>query len=211
MRNKVLGIIVPVLAGAAMVGTGFATWHFSEGPSTISGNVSLDGYTTIGEITIANHDKAILNMDASDDTGITFEYPESEEAKENQVDFSIQVEKTSGQEWKALTLTTTIAFSNNVGSYVSLNVTTTSSENSTVSGTAARYTDECLDTTCEFEVTVTPTSVLNTATLNLTTELNFDWCEGKEPTSKDTWSALNLAISGGSNVLSITYQVDYAE
>ena len=210
MRNKVLGIIVPVLAGAAMVGTGFATWHFSEGNSTINGNVNLDGYTTIGEITIENHDKAVLNMDASDDTGITFEYPEVEEAEENKVAFSIQVERTSGQEWKALTLTTAIAFSNNVGSYVSLNVTTSSSD-STVSGTDASYNDECLDTTCEFEVTVTPTSQETTATLNLTTKLDFDWYEGKEPTSKETWSTLNSAIGGGNNVLSITYQVDYAE
>lgn len=53
MKKRLLGIVLPVLAGVAVIGTGFSTWYFTEGELSVENqsiNVNLTSYARIGDL-----------------------------------------------------------------------------------------------------------------------------------------------------------------
>ena len=69
MRNKMLGILLPVLAGVAVIGTGFSTWYFVTGADTTGDQnlkVQLAAAAEIGNLEITNSPApTTLHLDAS--------------------------------------------------------------------------------------------------------------------------------------------------
>lgn len=72
MRNKMLGILLPVLAGVAVIGTGFSTWYFVTGADTTGDqnlDVQLAAAAEIGNLRITNDPAPnALQLDASNDS-----------------------------------------------------------------------------------------------------------------------------------------------
>ena len=72
MRNKMLGILLPVLAGVAVIGTGFSTWYFVTGADHTGDqnlDVQLAAAAEIGNLRITNNPAPnALQLDASNDS-----------------------------------------------------------------------------------------------------------------------------------------------
>ncbi len=55
MNKKLIGLLVPVLGGIAIVGSGFSAWHFGEElkvEKTMNGNGTVTGLTSKGTLTL---------------------------------------------------------------------------------------------------------------------------------------------------------------
>ena len=76
MKRRILGIVVPILAGLTIVGTGFSVWYFTSDTTETSfdAQVNLAGYAEIGNLQIkdrANHYR--LFLDSTRDGGIALQ------------------------------------------------------------------------------------------------------------------------------------------
>lgn len=210
MKNKILGIVVPALAAVAVIGTGFATWQFTENGASASIGAKLEGYTNLGDITIKNAEYATLSLDASDTgDGITLEYDgaTTNSATNNQIDFEFEVKQDLARE-KSLELTTTISFESNLGSYIKL-----SAHNyDDTTGLGNEQSVETMSSDLYWTDSLTTSSALTQETFSLSTHLSFKWADGKEPDSLSDWEALNTIITNltGDTAFTITYEIDYA-
>lgn len=208
MKNKILGIVVPALAAVAVIGTGFATWQFTENGASASIGAKLEGYTNLGNITIKNAEYATLNLDASDTgDGITLEYSGGSGTTTDQIDFEFEVKQDLARE-KSLTLTTTISFDDDLGSYIKLSAQNYKGE--TDLGTS--HSAEDMSSDLSWEDTLTTSSTSTSETFSLSTHLSFDWATDKEPESLSDWNTLNNIINGltEGTAFTITYEIDYA-
>lgn len=208
MKNKILGIAVPALAAAAVIGTGFATWQFTENGASASIGATLEGYTNLGDITIKNAEYATLNLDSSTTgTGITLEYSGGSGTTTDQIDFEFEVKQDLARE-KNLTLTTTISFDSNLGSYIKLSAQNYRDE--TELGNA--HSADSMSTSLSWEDSLTTSSTSTSETFSLSTHLSFSWAEDQEPGSLSDWEALNTIITDltSDTAFTITYSVDYA-
>lgn len=208
MKNKILGIAVPALAAVAVIGTGFATWQFTENGASASIGATLEGYTNLGDITIENATNATLNLDASDTgDGITLEYSEGTGTTTDQIDFEFEVKQDLARE-KSLTLTTTISFDDDLGSYIKL-----SAQNyNDTTGLGNEHSADNMSSQLTWTDSLTTSGTSTSETFSLSTHLSFEWAEGKEPSSLSDWNTLNDIIDGltGGTAFTISYEIDYA-
>ena len=198
MRNKMLGILLPVLAGVAVIGTGFSTWYFTNGVNT--GNkdirVSLAAAAEIGELGFpeANPLPTTLHLDASvtgdsPDSGIhlgtigensvftaddkiewTYNYQASEETLDKHPELTIDVKI------------------NGIGNYVDIKV---SDSDYTVqqASDGYQYTWKKTD--------VVPTSYTAPTKTAFTDDFTFafSWKTNQEPKNLAQWQDLRNAIT----------------
>lgn len=207
MKNKILGIVVPALAAVAVIGTGFATWQFTENGASASIGATLEGYTNLGDITIKNATNATLNLDSSTTgDGIHLEYSEGT-GTTDQIDFDFEVKQDLARE-KSLELTTTISFAEDLGSYIKLSAQNYRDE----SELGNEHSVEDMSNDLTWTDTLTTSTTSTSETFSLSTHLNFEWAEDMEPDTLSDWTTLNNIINSLSNntAFTITYSVDYA-
>ncbi len=202
MKRRILGIIIPVLAGVTIVGTGFSVWYFTDNTgktATTSVDVNLSGYAEIASITIPNTANYTLDLDSSDldsstDTGIHLNNSTASATADQISDVTVNLNANAlnGETLeKDLTVTATIKFTGGLDSYVSFAL-----DNDPVSSWTG--------TTGTFTTTIDTASVTTTTTLNVPDlALTFSWKD--EPTTVDEWNDLNTVVKGSS--LDITYTV----
>lgn len=208
MKNKILGIVVPALAAVAVIGTGFATWQFTENGASASIGATLEGYTNLGDITIKNAEYATLNLDSSTTgDGITLECSSGAGATDDQIDFEFEVKQDLARE-KSLELTTTISFASDLGSYIKLSAQNYRDESELGDEKSA----DNMSTSLSWEDTLTTSDSKTEETFSLSTHLSFSWAEGMEPDTLRDWNTLRVIINNLSDgtAFTISYEIDYA-
>ena len=200
MKRRILGIIIPVLAGVTIVGTGFSVWYFTDNTgktATTSVNVNLSGYAEIASITIPNTANYTLDLDSSTDTGIHLNNSTASATADQISDVTVNLNANAlnGETLERdLTVTATIKFTGGLDSYVSFVLD---------NGPVSSWTG----TTGTFTTTIDTARVTTTTTLNVPDlALTFSWKD--EPTTVDEWNDLNTVVKGSS--LDITYTVAWA-
>ena len=200
MKRRILGIIIPVLAGVTIVGTGFSVWYFTDNTgktATTSVDVNLSGYAEIANITIPNTANYTLDLDSSTDTGIHLNNSTASATADQISDVTVNLNANAlnGETLERdLTVTATFKFTGGLDSYVSFAL-----DNDPVSSWTG--------TTGTFTTTIDTASVTTATTLNVPDlALTFSWKD--EPTTVDEWNDLNTVVKGSS--LDITYTVAWA-
>ena len=200
MKRRILGIIIPVLAGVTIVGTGFSVWYFTDNTgktATTSVDVNLSGYAEIASITIPNTANYTLDLDSSTDTGIHLNNSTASATADQISDVTVNLNANAlnGETLERdLTVTATIKFTGGLDSYVSFVLD---------NGPVSSWTG----TTGTFTTTIDTARVTTTTTLNVPDlALTFSWKD--EPTTVDEWNDLNTVVKGSS--LDITYTVAWA-
>ena len=203
MKHKILAILVPVLASAAVVGTGFAAWQFtgSSGSMSVS-SVQLGSANSIGNITVQNATQAQLVMDSNSSSGILLKYGQGATGspKEDRIDFSFTLTSQAD-----VTLKTTIVMPPDLGAYVSLEAENHNTSNNSSLGTNHTQT---MSSQLSWDDTITNAS----GTMNLYTDLDFTWVSGKEPQDYSAYTNLKGIVDGlsGQAALSVTYSLSFA-
>lgn len=211
MKRKLLGIILPVLAGVAVVGTGFSTWYFTDGmkEESIGADVKLVGYANLGTIEIADVNNYVLKVDSSEDENIhlinTATETTTSHTKDqidgvkinyttNNGDFALEVEKNI-----KVTMNVSIdngeGYSNDNGlsSYINYSVTNT---------------NNWVGTDNSYILTISPESISG-STINVTAPVfSFSFKDKKEPTTPGTWDDLYKAVTAAS--FNITFTAEWA-
>ncbi len=216
MRNKMLGILLPVLAGVAVIGTGFSTWYFMNGVDT--GNeeipVSLAAAAEIGELGFpeANPLPTTLHLDASvttddsSDSGIhlgtigenevfttddrigwTYKYQASEETLDKHPELTIDVKI------------------NGIGNYVDIKVSDSDYTAQSQASDNYQYTWKKTD--------IVPADYVATEKTPFTDDFTFafSWKENQEPKNYSAWEALSKAIKDYTPVLTIKLSVAWVD
>lgn len=210
MRNKMLGILLPVLAGVAVIGTGFSTWYFvtaKSGAANKTLDVHLAAAAEIGNLKITNEPAPnALQLDASNDSdsGIHLGtlaadvFTPSSDTISWSYDYRASAE-TLGKH-PEITVDVNIV---NIDSYIGIALSDT---DYTPAGTATsgyKYTWTYEDETIAYYTI----GLEKTITHNFT--FVFSWKENKEPTSYDTWSALKTEIDKGDTKLIVNLSLDW--
>ena len=201
MKRRILGLIVPVLAGLTIVGTGFSVWYFTDSDGSkaqASVNVNLSGYSEIATITIPNTTNYTLDLDSSADEGIHLNNSTSDASADQISGVTVTLNNNSlagASIDRDLTVTANISFTGSIGSYVSFALDNDPATSWT--GTSGSFT-----ATVETSTATGDTETLDVPDLPLT----FSWTD--EPESASDWSTLNTAVR--SSKLSITYTVAWA-
>lgn len=208
MRNKMLGILLPVLAGVAVIGTGFSTWYFMNGVDTRNKEipVSLAAAAEIGELGFpeANPLPTTLHLDASVttddslDSGIhlgtigenevftaddkiewTYNYQASEETLDKHPELTIDVKI------------------NGIGNYVDIKVSDSDYIAQSQATDNYQYTWKKKD--------IIPASYTPSTKTEFTDNFTFafSWKANQEPNSFTAWQALSDAITENTPVLTI--------
>ena len=200
MKRRILGIIIPVLAGVTIVGTGFSVWYFTDNSGNTartSVNVNLSGYAEIASITIPNTTNYTLDLDSSSstDTGIHLNNSTASATADqiSKVTVNLNADALNGETLERdLTVTAKIALTGGLDKYVSFAL-----DNDPVSSWTG--------TTGTFTTTIDTARVTTTKTLNVPNlALTFSWTD-EQPTTVDEWNVLNAVVEGSS--LDITYTV----
>lgn len=215
MRNKMLGILLPVLAGVAVIGTGFSTWYFVTGGIQTKKqelDVQLAAAAEIGDLVITNNPApTTLHLDASikdpADSGIHLGTladgaftPSSDTINWS---YTYQASAETLGKHPEITVAVNIV---NIDSYIGIALSDEDTDY-TLAGTATsgyKYTWTYEDETIAADYT---TGQENTITQDFT--FVFSWKENKEPTSYDTWSALNTEIDKGDTKLIVNLSLDW--
>lgn len=203
MKNKMLGILVPVLAGAAVIGTGFSTWYFTNAASTAGENlaVSMAGYAEIGSLNIHGSNWK-LSLDASKerDSGI---HLTNDEGNKDVVELSYDVTRHEDVAVeKQLTLTTVVSIPKELQAYISATTT--------IKDTAHSWVDGDADSDPAWYIyTFTNTFDYDSSVSSMNVTYAFYWVEGREPTDVASWTALNTIVQNSS--LKVTHTLDWAE
>lgn len=216
MRNKMLGILLPVLAGVAVIGTGFSTWYFTNGVDTKNKDipVSLAAAAEIGELGFpeANPLPTTLHLDASvkgdsPNSGIhlgtigensvftaddkiewTYNYQASEETLDKHPELTIDVKI------------------NGIGNYVDIKVSDSDYIVQSQATDTYQYTWKKTD--------IIPASYTPSTKTEFTDDFTFafSWKTNQEPKSFTAWQALSDAITDNAPVvLTIKLSLDWVD
>ena len=210
MRNKMLGILLPVLAGVAVIGTGFSTWYFvtaKSGAADKTLDVHLAAAAEIGNLKITNDPApTTLHLDASIDSGIHLGTLADDvfTPSSDMINWSYTYQASAETLGKHPEITVDVNIVN-IDSYIGIALSDADTDY-TPAGTATSgykytwtYEDERIaDYTIGLEKTITH---------NFT--FVFSWKENKEPTSYDTWSALKTEIDKGDTKLIVNLSLDW--
>ena len=203
MKRRILGIVVPVLAGLTIVGTGFSVWYFTSDATETSFDtqVNLAGYAEIGNLQIkdrASHYR--LFLDSTRDGGIALQ------------------SSADGAAWTDTnTIDLTYELSVQDATYTDLNDKNPQiTMEFTVPAALETYVSITLNSGA-----LTPGTATDTITYTYTGQLDFPnpvasgtydiemptfvfaWQDGQEPNSSATYAAAQAALASGE--ISITY------
>lgn len=204
MRNKMLGILLPVLAGVAVIGTGFSTWYFVTGADTTGDQnlkVQLAAAAEIGNLEITNNPApTTLHLDASNDTGIhlgTVSGEEFTEAANDNIYWSYTYQASTTDLGKHPVLTVDVKI-NSITTYIGINL----------SGEDHGYTSMITSNSAyqwTKDVRPAPYSVSGVETIEGSIPFAFTWTD--EPTSFSEWSALDSLVENAT--LTIALSLDW--
>ncbi len=203
MRNKMLGILLPVLAGVAVIGTGFSTWYFVTGADTTGDQnlkVQLAAAAEIGNLKITNNPApTTLHLDASDDTGIhlgTVSGEEFTKAANDNINWSYTYQASTTDLDKHPVLTVDVKI-NNITTYISIGLSGDHGyTNTQTSASAYQWTKD---------VRPTSYSASGVETIEGSIPFAFTWTD--EPTSFSEWSALDSVVENAT--LTIKLSLDW--
>lgn len=203
MRNKMLGILLPVLAGVAVIGTGFSTWYFVTGADTTGDQnlkVQLAAAAEIGNLKITNNPApTTLHLDASDDTGIHLETVSGEEftkAADDKINWSYTYQASTADLDKHPVLTVDVKI-NSITTYIRIDLSGGHGYNNTqTSASAYQWTKD---------VRPTSYSASGVATIEGSIPFAFAWTD--EPTSFSEWSDLDSVVENAT--LTIKLSLDW--
>ena len=207
MKNKMLGILVPVLAGAAVIGTGFSTWYFTNAnQSSVNGiatQIALASEISTLKLksseTVLDTSKTFelsldstRDEDAADPKGVNLLYKDgdSDAVVVNDIDVLYTLNAAVGFDLSTRhpVLTVTVTLGGNLPTYVTLNATEWTANGSAV------YTKTIEDTNATF----------NQENTIGVPAFGFQWTEHGEPGSYGAWKATKTALN------SATVQIDYS-
>lgn len=203
MRNKMLGILLPVLAGVAVIGTGFSTWYFVTGADT-TGNQNLDvqlaAAAEIGNLKITNEPAPnALQLDASNDSGIhlgTVSGEEFTKAADDNINWSYTYQASTADLDKHPVLTVDVKI-NSITTYISIGLSGNHGyTNTDTSNSAYQWTKD-----------VSPASYSASGVETIKGSIPFEFIWTDEPTSFSEWSALDSRV--GNATLTIALSLDW--
>ena len=201
-RNKVYAITLPILAGLALVGSGFSVWYFTDG--ALSQNiedisVQIDPYAEIGNLTVKNlGDKELhLHLDSPDDQGIHIHDEEHTVFDDIDLTYTYYVSSETSLD-KQITFTAVVQTSTALDSYLNL--------------TTSNYDYDSGATTFTLTQTLTPTGTTagKEATIDIDLDpLAFEYREDKNPVDAASWEEMNTNLT--SSTISITYSIEWTD
>lgn len=217
MKKKLLiGTILPALAAAAVIGSGFAYWVFDNTTKISNGTQKIAGDVTqlvqIGNITVADEFTLVFDQKTRP-TGFT----NLEEGKGIHVEFTGETNETAKNHKATYVLTeagadnayvdivdnqtkvkftTELEMSADVAAYVNVSYKKTK-----ITPNNGKYT---------FSFAIESRDATNKS-IDWVNDLEFSYVEGKEPTNKDTYDNLKQAVKD--STFKVTYTatiVDFA-
>ena len=195
MRNKMLGILLPVLAGVAVIGTGFSTWYFvtaDSGAVDKTLDVHLAAAAEIGNLEITNNPApTTLHLDASSDTGIHLGTlaDNASTPSSDTINWSYTYQASAETLGKHPKITVDVNIVN-IDSYIGIALSDADTDY-TPAGTATsgyKYTWTYEDEKIADYTINQPKTIKHDFTFV------FSWKESMEPTDFATWSALKTEI-----------------
>ena len=204
MRNKMLGILLPVLAGVAVIGTGFSTWYFVVTGADTTGDqnlkVQLAAAAEIGNLEITNNPApTTLHLDASKDTGIhlgTVSGEEFTKAANDNINWSYTYQASTTDLDKHPELTVDVKI-NSITKYIGISL----------SGNHGYTNTQTLASAYQWTKDVRPTSysASGVGTIEGSIPFAFTWTD--EPTSFSEWSVLEPLVKNAT--LTIKLSLDW--
>lgn len=202
MRNKMLGILLPVLAGVAVIGTGFSTWYFVTGDNhdgIQNLDVQLAAAAEIGNLRITNNPApTTLHLDASNDTGIHLgtvsESSVFTKAANDNINWSYTYQASTTDLGKHPELTVDVTI-NNITTYISIGL----------SGEDHGYNSTQTLASAYQWISPASYSASGEETIKGSIPFAFTWTD--EPTSFSEWSTLDSVVEGAT--LTINLSLDW--
>lgn len=202
MRNKMLGILLPVLAGVAVIGTGFSTWYFVTGADTTGDQnlkVQLAAAAEIGNLEITNSPApTTLHLDASIDTGIHLGTVSGEEfTKDDNINWSYTYQASTTDLDKHPVLTVDVKI-NSITKYISIGL----------SGEDHGYTNTNTSTSAyQWTKDVRPASYSTSDVETIEGSIPFAFTWTDEPKSFSEWTDLEELVKNAT--LTIKLSLDW--
>ena len=216
MRNKMLGILLPVLAGVAVIGTGFSTWYFvtaASGAVDKTLDVHLAAAAEIGNLKITNDSApTMLHLDASikepADSGIHLGTlaDNAFTPSSDTINWSYTYQASAETLGKHPEITVDVNVVN-IDSYIGIALSDEDTDY-TPAGTATsgyKYT-----WTYEDE-TIADYTIGQKKTITHDFTFVFSWKKNMEPTSYDAWSTLNTEIGKDDTKLIVNLSLDWVD
>lgn len=208
MKNKMLGILIPVLAGAAVIGTGFSTWYFVNNSASakiegIQANLATASEISTlklksGETELDTTKTFTLSLDSTRDEdsanpkGVNLLYKdgENEAITVNDIDVVYKLDASENFDLtvKHPQLTVTVTLWGNLPTFVELGDGWTANEGKTV----FTYTFTDADAVKADENTID------------VSEFGFKWTVAGEPGSYDAWNQTKTALEDASVTIDYT-------
>lgn len=208
MRNKMLGILLPVLAGVAVIGTGFSTWYFVTGADT-TGNQDLDvqlaAAAEIGNLKITNEPAPnALQLDASNDSndsgihlGTVSESSVFTKAANDNINWSYTYQASTTDLGKHPVLTVDVKI-NSITTYIGIDL----------SGEDHGYTSTITSNSAyQWTKDVSPVSYSASGVETIEGSIPFKFTWTDEPTSFSEWSVLDSLVENAT--LTIKLSLDW--
>lgn len=205
MRNKMLGILLPVLAGVAVIGTGFSTWYFVTGADTTGDQnlkVQLAAAAEIGNLEITNNPApTTLHLDASNDTGIHLgtvsESSVFTQAANDNINWSYTYQASTTDLDKHPVLTVDVKI-NSITTYIGIDL----------NGEDHGYTSTITSNSAyQWTKDVRPASYSASGEKTIEGSIPFKFTWTDEPTSFSEWSALDSLVENAT--LTIKLSLDW--
>ena len=203
MRNKMLGILLPVLAGVAVIGTGFSTWYFVTGADTTGDQnlkVQLAAAAEIGKLKITNDPApTTLHLDASIDTGIhlgTVSGEEFTKAADDNINWSYTYQASTTDLDKHPVLTVDVKI-NSITTYIGISLSGAHGyTNTQTSASAYQWTKD-----------VSPSSYSASGVKTIEGSIPFAFAWTDEPESFSEWTDLEELVKNAT--LTIKLSLDW--
>lgn len=236
-RKKSLGIVLPVLTGLTLIGTGFSVWYFTDTTNNVelAAKVNLHGYAQIGSLKISGEETAPNNVfldfdstahnggginlkkgaDASsaelyNDINLTYAY-----SQDSQHASGVNPEVTYVPHIKMeLTIAGASGEEKGLDDYVTVALVADGSGQVAPSGTSwTSTTTDDTGTKYVYEADLAlPTSLASPITISMP-DFQFSYSAAgqgeatNEPTDPESWAALNSVISNLTDSTALT--IDY--
>lgn len=219
MKNRMLGVIVPILAGAALIGTGFSTWYFTtNGTAEVSGIATniAKAYNINGLTLLANGDSKI---ETSSDTFFLQMDSTIEGDASNNGEVGINLVKTSGTRTIVKNIDAQYVLDSQgefgisakqVTLKVTVEFTGVNGEGEKASNYIALADEWTSDQSNTWTYQSRNQNAVNGGTFAVP-KFGFAYVknEGVGPKSMEEWTNMNNALEGAS--VSITYSLDWAK
>lgn len=219
MKRKMFSILLPILAGVTVIGTGFSIFYFVDDNASVSESVTatVEGYAELGSLNITNDDveggNFQLIFDSTTDGGIGLYYvagTSKEKANQIELEYTLTLKDAESTDIKSMVpqITMTMSVPEAVDNYVKFGLegvdSFTSTETDSIGNVYTYSKTLSVETSSPITITMPAfTFKYEEKTSGTSEDSSSSTPKTMEPMNASDWSVLSSNTTGEN--ISITY------